>query len=257
MTNITKSEMRSLKKMKKLKKLTRKFLNIIFPVKCACCGEVSQNADSADILCQKCGKLIEETAGYDCMQCKNPPYLCRCKKVEDISAVLFAYFYSGEKLKRAIYQLKRANLYYINEFFAKGMYNSLESSGIIEKEGVDFVTNTPRMNKSLKFYGYNQSEALARLISKYAGIPYRRSLLALRSYNTEQKTLNKARRGQNVKNKFKAVKNMTKPGGAAGKNILIIDDVVTTGSTLSECAKILKTHGAKNIYALCAASVIS
>ncbi|MCL2815276.1 MAG: hypothetical protein FWD23_11810 [Oscillospiraceae bacterium] len=240
-----------------MKRLFEKLLNIIFPVKCACCQIVSKNADSEDILCPKCKKIIGETAGYDCMQCKNPPHLCRCKKVENISSVMFAYFYSGEKLKRAVYKLKRANLYYINEFFAKGMYNSLKSSDIIEKEGIDFITNTPRMRKSLKFYGYNQSEALARLISKYAGIPYRRSLEALRSYNTEQKTLNKTRRGQNVKNKFKAVKNMTKPGGAAGKNILIVDDVVTTGSTLSECAKILKAHGAKNIYALCAASVIS
>jgi ComF family protein len=128
----------------------------------------------------------------------------------------------------------------------------------MEKEGVDFITNTPRMKNSVKFYGYNQSEALAKLISSYSKIPYAKSLTASKSYKTEQKTLNKTRRGQNVKNKFTAQKNIRGFGGRLdGKNIIIVDDVVTTGSTLSECAKSLKNVGAENIYALCAASVLS
>ena len=233
----------------------RKILNIIFPVKCVCCQKVSENADCDDILCQKCRKIIDETAAYDCMKCKNPPHLCRCKKVEHISQVLFAYFYAGEKLKQAIYKVKRANLYYINEFFAKSMYNSLKSGDIIEKDVIDFITNTPRMKSSVRFYGYNQTKALAKLISKYTGIPYMPILAASKSYDTEQKTLNRTRRSQNVKNKFKIIKSIKKSGRLKDKNILIIDDVVTTGSTLSECAKIMKNTGAKNIYALCAASV--
>lgn len=241
-----------------MKKIIRKILNIIFPVKCVCCQKISKKADSEDILCQKCKKNIEETAGYDCIKCNNPPYLCRCKKVEHISEVLFAYFYSGENLKQAIYKVKRANLYYINEFFAKGMYNSLKLYDIINKKDIDFITCTPRMKNSVKFYGYNQSEALAKLISKYSDIPYMRTLKALKSYNIEQKTLNKTRRGKNVKNKFTTLKNIKKIGKyLSGKNILIIDDVVTTGSTLSECAKSLKNIGVKNVYALCAASVLS
>ena len=240
------------------KKFMRKLFNTIFPVKCACCQKISEKADAEDILCQKCREIIEETAAYDCMGCKNPPHLCSCKKAEHISEISFAYFYSGEKLKRAIYKMKRANLYYINEFFAKGMYNSLKSNVRIRMEGIDLVTDAPRMKGSINFYGYNQTKALAKLISRYAGIPYRPLLVASRSHDTEQKSLSKARRGQNVKNKFAAAKSIKKTGGALkGKNILLIDDVVTTGSTLSECAKIMKNMGAGNVYALCAASVLS
>ena len=203
-------------------------------------------------MCGDCRKIIEESAAYDCMICKNPPHLCRCKKVEGISEVFFAYFYSGETLKRAIYKMKRANLRHINEFFAKAMYGALQT-GEAAKTGIDIVTNAPRMKNSVKFYGYNQAAALAKLISKYSGIPYISVLKASKSYETEQKTLNKTQRRQNVKNKFTA-----KPGGnLKDKNILIVDDVVTTGSTLSECAKIMKNMGADNVYALCAASVLS
>ena len=230
----------------------RKILNIIFPVKCACCQKISEKAEGEGILCQKCRQIIGETAAFECQKCKNPPHLCRCKKVEHISEVSFAYFYSGEKLKRAIYKLKRANLCYINEFFAKGMYDSLKSNDRINTKTIDFVTNAPRMKSSVKFYGYNQTKALAKLISDYAGIPYAPLVFASKSYDAEQKSLTKARRRQNVENKFTAAKK-----SLGGKNILLIDDVVTTGSTLSECAKIMKSMGAENIYALCAASVLS
>jgi ComF family protein len=136
------------------------------------------------------------------------------------------------------------------------MYNSLKSSDIIKKD-IDFITYAPRMKSSVKFYGYNQTKALAGLISKYADIPYMPVLKASKSHDTEQKSLSKARRRQNVKNKFKILGNIIESGKLKDKNVIIIDDVVTTGSTLSECARIMKNAGAKNIYALCAASVLS
>ena len=233
----------------------RKFLNILFPVKCVCCQKVSERAQGEDILCRKCREIIDESAGYDCMSCKKPPPLCRCKKIEHISGVLFAYFYSGEKLKQAIYKLKRANLRYVNEFFAKGMFESLKADDAIKR--VDFIAYAPRMKSSVRFYGYNQSKALAKLISKYSGIPCLPALKVSGSHKTEQKSLTRAKRGQNVKNKYIVRGNVKKSGKLMGKDIILIDDVVTTGSTLSECAKIMKNAGAKDIYALCAASVVS
>jgi len=235
----------------------KKLLNIIFPVKCACCQKISESADSEDILCQKCREEIDEVATIECAKCKKPPHLCRCKALEHIDEVVFAYFYAGDKLKRAIYKMKRANLSYINEFFAKAMYASLKSCGRVAMETLDAITYAPRMKSSINYYGYNQTEMLARLISKYAGIAHMPTLVASSSYKKEQKSLNKTQRAQNVKNKFSIAKKIKKSKvGLKGKNILIIDDVTTSGSTLSECAKVLKAAGAKNVYALCAASVL-
>jgi predicted amidophosphoribosyltransferase len=81
-------------------------------------------------------------------------------------------------------------------------------------------------------------------------------LEASKRYKTEQKTLTEADRISNVQNKFIPVKNIRKNKEILKeKNILIIDDVITTGSTLSECARIMKNMGAGSVYALCAAGV--
>jgi ComF family protein len=114
----------------------------------------------------------------------------------------------------------------------------------------------PRMKSSIRRYGYNQTEVLAKIISKYSGIPYMPLLEASGLYDTEQKVLDKNLRVLNVRNKFIPVRKIRKNKAVIqNKNILIIDDIITTGSTLSECARIIKNMGAENVYALCAASV--
>ena len=241
-----------------IKKIINKSLNIIFPVKCVCCKKTSQNFDGEDILCKSCREILERESKRKCKKCNKLPELCGCKKIEHIDKIIFLYFYSSDKLTQAIYAVKKANLYYINEFFAKGMYNSLKFSDKINTESIDFITSAPRKRDSIRLYGYNQTEVLAKIIAKYTGVKYMRILEASKLYKTEQKLLNKTERVSNVKNKFAPVRNIRKNKVLIkGKNILIIDDVVTTGSTLSECARIIKNMGAENVYALCAASVFS
>jgi len=241
-----------------IKKILTKSLNIIFPVKCVCCKKISAKSDSEDILCESCREILNKEAVFNCRFCGKLPYLCECKKIKYIDKIVFPYFYAGDKLTQAIYTVKQANLYYINEFFAKGMYNSLKLSDKIKIDDINIITNTPRMKSSIKFYGYNQTEVLAKIISKYTGIFYMPVLEASKLYNTEQKSLDKNQRVSNVKNKFTITKNIIKNKDIIkDKNILIIDDIVTTGSTLSECARIMKNIGAKSVCALCAASVFS
>jgi len=241
-----------------IKKIITKSLNIIFPVKCVCCSKISAKSNGEDILCENCRTVLVEKASFHCRICGNPPCFCDCKKVEHIDKIVFPYFYAGDKLTRAIYAVKKSNLYYINEFFAKDMYNSLKLSGKINICDVDIITNTPRMKKSVKLYGYNQTVPLAKMTAKYTGISYMPVLAASKLYDQEQKSLDKTQRVLNVQNKLTVTKYIRKNKDIIkGKNILIIDDVVTTGSILSECARIMKNIGAKNVYALCAASVFS
>ncbi|MCL2773913.1 MAG: hypothetical protein FWD71_11240 [Oscillospiraceae bacterium] len=236
----------------KIKDYIKKFLNTIFPVKCVCCKTISKDTN---IVCDKCMSELVREAMRKCRFCGRPPYLCRCKTVENIEDVVTPFFYTGEKIKTAIYAVKKANLYYINEFFAKGMYNSVKSSDRIKIDEIDYITFIPRMKKSVRKYGYNQTKYLAKLISKYSGIPCLSVLNASRLYKREQKTLSKSERILNVKDKFSVAKN--KRPVITTKTMLLIDDIVTTGSTLSECARVMKQAGAYKVYALCAASVFS
>jgi len=230
----------------------KKLFCILFPVKCVCCKTISKDTN---IICDKCISDITEEAMRNCKYCGKMPYLCRCKKVDNIEDVVFPFFYAGEKIKFAVYAVKKANLYYINEFFAKGMYNSVKSSGRIKLDEIDYIAYIPRMKKSLNKYGYNQTKKLAALISRYSGIPHIPILRCSRLYKQEQKSLSRDERILNVKDKF-IVRNIEKID-MSGKTILLIDDIVTTGSTLSECARVIKNAGAYKVYALCASSTFS
>ncbi len=94
---------------------------------------------------------------------------------------------------------------------------------------------------------YNQSYLLAQYVSSRYGIPICRDLLVRTRPTPQQKLLNEKQRRKNLKGAFRAAPECN------GRSIVLIDDVVTTGSTLSECARTLKKAGAYRVYAACVA----
>ena len=241
----------------KITNIAEKFINLIFPVKCVICGKISHEPEG--IICVNCRGILIKEASVDCRKCKNPPDSCVCVRTNNLDRVIFPYFYRGDNIRMAIYKLKRNNLKYINEFFAKSMYNSLKISDKINIGDIDFITGAPRKQQAVKFYGYNQTEILAKIIAEYAGVAYLPILKASGLYKTEQKSIisyDQSKRLSNVENKFIPVKNFRyMKEKIEDKNILITDDVITTGSTLSECARVMKNMGAKSVSALCIAAV--
>ncbi len=94
---------------------------------------------------------------------------------------------------------------------------------------------------------YNQSFLLAEYVSSRFGIPICRDLLTRIRPTPQQKMLNEKQRRKNLKGAFQAAPE------CKGRSIVLIDDVITTGSTLSECARTLKKAGAYRVYAACVA----
>ena len=229
-----------------MNKILRFVSNIFYPVSCISCGGFEDNK----IFCGKCLELLNKEAFAECEKCKNPPDLCNCRKLLHIDEIFYKYFYRGVEIKKAIYKYKRANLYYINEFFAKDMFTLIEKSDRINIDELAYVTNVPRRTKSVRHFGYDQTKNLAKIIAKYAGVPYK-PLLRTKGKAQEQKKLNYRERVANVKNRYVPVNN----GRESEYNVLLIDDIMATGSTLSECARVLKNTGAKKVYALCIASI--
>jgi ComF family protein len=127
----------------------------------------------------------------------------------------------------------------------------LDAYGKDFAERVDIIIPVPLTPKRQRSRGYNQALLLAKGLSKEIGIAVGEPLIRVRE-TVAQKEMTIAERQENLKGAFrvedkKAVK---------GKNVLLIDDVLTTGTTASECAKVLKKAGAREVFVLTIATTL-
>jgi ComF family protein len=99
--------------------------------------------------------------------------------------------------------------------------------------------------------GFNQSEIVAQEISKLTGLYVLKNALKRKKNTKDQTNLSPQQREENVKGAFV----VTQPDMINGKNIILVDDVITTGATLSECARMLKQAGAEKILGMTIAVV--
>lgn len=200
--------------------------NTLYPISCVGCGEKEVG------LCAKCLAVLP------------PPDF---KQEEEVVAV---FSYQNKIVKRAIWKLKYRNGRYLAPILAEALYERL----LLELADLKLLKNwsdavlipVPLSTKRFKKRGYNQAELLAEaLIEKDAGENFilKKDIL-LRAVDTppQAEIKNKGERKNNVRGCF-AVKNKDL---VRGKNIILIDDVSTTGATLHEAEKTLKKSGARN-----------
>ena len=142
-----------------------------------------------------------------------------------------------------MHKLKYGNCVYvaktIGEFLARE-FNS-DKFGLI-----DVVTCVPISKEKLKLRGYNQTEEILKEFVKHCNISFSTTLLKRTKNTVTQTALTKTSRRENLKNAFE----VTSIKEIKNKNVLVIDDVITTGSTLDAIAKTLKENGAKKVYGL-------
>lgn len=109
----------------------------------------------------------------------------------------------------------------------------------------DLVIPVPLHRARHRERGFNQSEILAEGISEETKIPLAKDILKRRKNTEDQTYLSARQRAENVRDAFV----VTKPGRVKGKNVILVDDVMTTGATLNECAAMLQKAGARKIHA--------
>ena len=111
------------------------------------------------------------------------------------------------------------------------------------------IMPVPLHKRRLRWRGFNQSEKLAKILADKLNIPLINNQLIRIKYNWPQAKINFQKRKNNINGCFQYTgKSLVE------KNIILVDDVVTSGSTLNECAKVLKEKGAQKIWGLCVAS---
>lgn len=164
-----------------------------------------------------------------------------CLKVEGAADGVRSVFYFEGPIKEAIYQLKYHNIRAAARFLATFMARYLTGETIPG----DVVVPVPLHPRRLRERGYNQSALLAREVARLDGLAYSEALVRT-SYSLPQvKASGLAARRENVKGAFTCARDSVK-----GRQVLLIDDVVTSGSTLDACALALKSQGAESVWAL-------
>ena len=233
----------------------RPLLDIILPPRCPCCGKVVQSAHS---LCAECFQKIDFISAPYCKICGMPfeneeqtsnHFICvNCAKKKPItrfnrSAVLYDDF-----MQQFVLAFKFGDRTDLSKIFAKWLY--IAAADIL-KEGVDIIIPVPLSYRRLLKRRYNQAALLAKDFSLLSGIDIDFSNLVKKRHTKPQATLKGSARLKNVKGVYQ-VKN---PNKIQGKRVLLIDDVMTTGATLNECAKTLLKAGASSVDTLTLARV--
>jgi ComF family protein len=213
--------------------------DILFPCFCVSCGSFVLSGNNN--ICQACASSIE-ILSEGCPICcgivnKGKCTICEERKFyPDKNFIIFEY---KNVVMDAVHALKFKgirNVYKALIPFLKQKLNEIEHE-------IDLITYVPMQYKKIKKRGYNQSELFASAMAAEWGKPAA-GILMERKNSGVQRDLNYTERFINVIDRYE-IKDKFR---IKGKNILIIDDVFTTGATLNECARCLKNAGAERVF---------
>lgn len=222
-------------------------LDIIAPKRCLVCKCYWK------YVCDECYEKIRDFENI-CYVCKNRSTHFEvhneCRHDIFYDKVIILKHYKAEKFWQII---KQAKFYHKKEVFrelVEYLYEAfLIHQKIRKKEDFCIVSVPGYWIKRLK-RDYNSSEVLAQYFSKISGIPYRKNVIKKIKNTLQQSKLDRKKRLANLKNSF-IIKNSSY---ISWKKILIIDDVISTGTTINEISRILKQEGVNEIIGLCLAS---
>ena len=210
------------------------FLSLIFPAVCAACGD-SLNKGEEEI-CTNCLFTLPQTNYH--LEQDNPVARLFWGRVDVKQATAYYLFSKEGKVQELIHQLKYKGKKEVGVAVGKQFAYELKNASWISS--LDLIVPVPLHAKKLKARGYNQAEFFAAGLGEILQLPLDTSSLIRSSLTDTQTRRSRYLRWKNVESVF----SIKQPELLAHKHILLVDDVVTTGSTLEACAqKILAVPG--------------
>lgn len=212
--------------------MLEKLIEFIAPDECLVCRLEGR------CLCEGCAKSVLQPKKQSCVFCntlnetgKTCP---NCYRKHGLAGATIAYRYEGS-VKELIAQMKYQNRRSVARYFASKLPTEPARQDYI-------ICYVPADGPARRRRGYDQAEILARAYAKQVGAKAQ-SLLYRKQHSAQV--------GKGRTNRFESVQgNFLSRTRIDGKEVVLIDDVITTGATTSECAKVLKAAGAKSVWAL-------
>ena len=217
-----------------------KILNLLFPPKCIFCGGILEFSCNIDV-CEACYKKLPF------FNDNSKSFYSNVVGTKNFNEVICLFEYSGI-IKDSVRRYKFFNKACYYRTFAKLLSDKVKRVTMLPN--FDIIMSVPLYKQREFDRGYNQAYLISKVLSKEIHIPEYSKLLERIKNTDAQSLLAKDRRAENIKNAFR-VKN---PDRIKDKNILLVDDIFTTGSTIDECCKVLKASGAKSVVAAVIAS---
>ena len=241
-----------------MKKIFKVLINLIYPNKCVFCGSVTDIGKEI-FICDSCRENVVFCEDALCCKIcgkpqvslgeKNTCYSCLTKNYLAYKRAVSVVKYDG-LTAQGVMRYKDGNNPKAGVVFAELMAKRLESElGKIEFDYIVGVATSRRRNLKR---GIDPVDILCENLAKITEIPYHKRVLKRIKDVPKQSDLNFEKR---MKNLIGAI-GISRGADVLGKTILLVDDVMTTGATVNECAYVLKENGAKAVYVLTFATVV-
>ena len=224
-------------------------LSLFYPPHCAACGV---NTGSGVHLCEVCAATVTRIESPFCRVCSQPFYgaitgeftcsNCADRRFHFDCAV--TRFMSRDVVREFIHRFKYEREFYLRHPLADWAAEALEDARL-GAPAFDFLVPVPLHAARQREREFNQAEAIAKLLAKRNGVPVYEALQRVR-YTTTQTRLDRSERMENLRGAFR----VRHPARVLRRHILLVDDIFTTGSTVDECARVLRKAGAASVRAI-------
>ena len=208
-----------------------RILDFISPRLCVVCGQRLSPTERS--ICSTCMLHLPRTA-YQFSPADNPMAQLFWHLVPVERAAALIYYEPHSEVAQMVYQLKYSDRPDIGEDMGRLMANDMQIAGYFD--GIDILLPVPLSRKRMRQRGYNQSEQLAIGISDITHLPVVTQALRRKHFHLSQTQLSRHERQENVADMFE-VRNSKL---LEGRHVLLIDDICTTGATLTACAEAIK-----------------
>ena len=227
-------------------------VSLLYPATCTVCRK---QVRAGEYLCEECEAKIVRIVPPFCETCSEPfegsiniAFSCANCAHRTIHFDAAVAVYRGRGIVRdVIHEFKYNRQMHLRHLVARWLRAALDDERLSDYS-FDVMVPVPLHPARQRERGFNQASLLAKLLCAQTSIPCTPSLKRVR-YTTTQTALDRSERMENLHNAFRLRKN----ADVRGLRVLLIDDVLTTGSTLSECARVLKRAGAISVHAATAA----
>ena len=234
-------------------------VSLFFPATCVLCQEIVETVSSS-VICQACWQKVRRFDGVVCVRCgygfpsKNiestRPLCGVCRRGLFLFDFARAYSPFEDPFKEIIHQFKYRSHRSLARPLSKLLFSVCESH--LEDCSSDLIVPVPLHKSRERARGFNQAFELSKPLGRMAHIPVSANLLLRVRPTKVQAGLSRRERRLNLTGAFE----LSRWKDVEGKTVLLVDDVFTTGATLNECAKILKSNGARRVNVLTLARVV-